>query len=72
MHTDTISHEHQMIGAHPSGPAFDEDALHAWLHACLECAATCNTCADPCSAEQDPKVLVRCACTRLFGRKAKA
>jgi len=49
-----------MLDSHPRPTALDRDRLVRCIEACVECAATCTSCADADLAEPDVHELVRC------------
>jgi hypothetical protein len=50
-----------MLEAHPRSTIADLDVLVRCIEACLDCAATCTSCADADIGETDLPELVRCA-----------
>ena len=50
----------EMIETHPQPTSLDRGALVRCIEECLDCAATCTSCADACLAENDVRELVRC------------
>jgi len=49
-----------ILKTHPRPAAFDRDLLVRCIDECIECAATCTSCADADLAEPDVHELVRC------------
>ena len=49
-----------MIKSHPQPPSIDRDALLRCVEACLDCGASCTSCADADLAEDDVREMVRC------------
>src|SRR5436189_189262 len=49
-----------MIKTHPQPSSLDRDALLRCIEDCIDCAATCTSCADACLGEKDLQELVRC------------
>jgi len=49
-----------MLEAHPSTTALDRDELLRCIEECIDCAATCTSCADADLAEPDVAEMVRC------------
>jgi hypothetical protein len=50
----------EIIERHPRPVSLDRDLLLRCIDECLDCAATCNACADACLGEPDVGELVRC------------
>jgi hypothetical protein len=49
-----------MLEAHPGPTTLDRDVLLRCIEECIECAATCTSCADADLAEPDVAEMVRC------------
>jgi len=49
-----------MLAAHPRPTALDRDLLVRCVEECIDCAATCTSCADADLAEPDVLEMVRC------------
>ena len=49
-----------MLAAHPRPTALDRDPLLACIEECIDCAATCTSCADADLAEPDVQEMLRC------------
>src|SRR5438093_9591052 len=49
-----------MLEAHPRSTALDRDLLLRCIDECVDCAATCTSCADADLGEADVQELVRC------------
>lgn len=49
-----------MLATHPRELGVDTAVLARTIDALLECASTCNQCADACLGEDDPASQVRC------------
>jgi hypothetical protein len=49
-----------MIKSHPQAPSVDRDALLRCVEACLDCGASCTSCADADLAEDDVREMVHC------------
>jgi hypothetical protein len=49
-----------MLEAHPRSTVLDRDLLLRCIEECIDCAATCTSCADADLAEPDVAELVRC------------
>ena len=49
-----------MLEAHPRSTVLDRDLLLRCIEACIDCAATCTSCADADLAEPDVAEMVRC------------
>jgi hypothetical protein len=49
-----------MLEAHPKSTALDRDALLRCIEECIDCAATCTSCADADLAEPDVAEMIRC------------
>ena len=49
-----------MLEAHPRPSGLDRDLLLRCIEDCIDCAATCTSCADADLAEPDVQELVRC------------
>lgn len=49
-----------MLEAHPARTALDRDSLLRCIEECIDCAATCTSCADADLAEPDVAEMVRC------------
>jgi hypothetical protein len=49
-----------MLAAHPRPSPLDRDLLLRCIEDCIDCAATCTSCADADLAEPDVQELVRC------------
>ena len=50
----------EIIQTHPQPSSLDREAMVRCITECLDCAATCTSCADADLAEPDVKDLVRC------------
>jgi hypothetical protein len=50
----------EIIATHPQPSALDRELIVKCVEECLECGATCTSCADACLAEPDVQELVRC------------
>ena len=49
-----------MLEAHPRSSVLDRDLLVRCIEECVDCAATCTSCADADLAEPDVAEMVRC------------
>jgi hypothetical protein len=49
-----------MIAAHPRPTALDRELLLRCIEECIDCAATCTSCADADLAERDVAEMIRC------------
>ena len=49
-----------MLEAHPRSSVLDRDLLVRCIEECIDCAATCTSCADADLAEPDVAEMVRC------------
>jgi hypothetical protein len=49
-----------MLAAHPRPSPLDRDLLLRCIEDCIDCAATCTSCADADLAEPDVQEMVRC------------
>src|ERR687891_69788 len=49
-----------MLDAHPQPAGGDRDLVVRCIEACVDCAATCTSCADANLGESDVPALVRC------------
>ena len=49
-----------MLEAHPRSSVLDRDLLLRCIDECIECAATCTSCADADLAEPDVAEMIRC------------
>ena len=50
----------EIILVHPQPTIQDRDALEGCIGACLDCVASCTSCADADLAEEDVRDMVRC------------
>ena len=51
---------HEIIALHPNPTTIDPATFRRFVDECLDCAASCTSCADDCLAEPDVQELIRC------------
>src|ERR687891_649297 len=51
---------HEVIELHPQPTGLDRNAMLRCIDECLDCAASCTSCADADLAEDDVREMVRC------------
>ena len=50
----------EILATHPKPNSLDREAVVRCIEECLNCTATCTSCADACLAEEDVKEQLRC------------
>ena len=51
---------HEVLELHPQPTGLDRNAMLRCIDECLDCAASCTSCADADLAEDDVREMVRC------------